>query len=198
MPSPRLVLLVGSILALPACNPPKDPSMETATEATDSGTDTEGALEVCACIEAEQFGQDSFTCGGWACPMLKARCEPAGSEGCTEEFMVDEAALDCVLEHLIAGEEGLVAWEFSADGNVSVDGGFVALLPDRQALARSWKRFDLAGKNSPAGVVPLKSKEYFEACKAEPELRARFDCAIAWSDTEPTPQCGDGESFSFT
>lgn len=174
MGSPRLVLLVGSILALPACNAAKGESTETmtgsteATSETGAPTGTGGAPEACACIEPEMFGASSFSCGGWACPMLTARCEPGESgsgDTCTGEFLVDEAALDCMIDRLIAGEEGLVAWEFTADSNFSADGGFVTILPDREGLARSWQRFDLGGTNSPAGVVPLKSEEYFEACK---------------------------------
>lgn len=198
----RLLLTLGSIVALTACNPDKEGATDTEAGTTEAGTETEStgsAPEVCACVEPEEFGVESFTCGGWSCPMLAASCEegPTGAT-CGGGFDIDEAALACVLDALIAGDEGLLAWTFTPDGNVSVEGGFVAIQAGRSGLARTWLREDLAGENSPAGVVALKDAAYFEACKAEPDLKTRFECAVAWSDEAPTAQCAEAESFSFS
>lgn len=164
--------------------PPTDPSSE------------------CACIDTERQGPTSYVCPKGPCDTVRAECLPdenmQGSGFCEEwgVFTVDEADLDCALDQLIAGDVGYVEFTFTRDQGFSEEGGFVGLLPGREGLMRTWDWLDLGGEWSSAGVVPLKDASYFEGCKSEADLQAKFWCMTAWATEEPAPQCDGPDSGS--
>lgn len=170
------------------------------TEAVDPG-------DPCACIDPDATGSsNSCTCARNPCGRIDAGCageadadgDPENGSACGAgaTFTVpDEAALDCALDLLISGQPGYIEYYFSPDQGLSGNGAFVGVRPGREGLMQTWKDDDLINLWSGAGVVPLKDAAYFEGCKAEAVLEARYWCTVAWSTEEPPAQCMEpGES----
>jgi hypothetical protein len=183
-----------------------DPSDGTTVDATTGAIDP-----VCECIDPAGFGSTSFTCGNGACGLISGKCVQTsdttggetgdtGTGGDTSddpfddcELEYDEAQIDCAIDLLIAGE-GIVKWYDSSDQGFSEFGAFVQMLPGRQGLTRSYNRVDIGKAESNAGVVAIKSAEYFQGCKDKPTPGAKFGCLADWSDEEPAAQCDPADS----
>lgn len=188
----------------PATTEPAPTDGTTTEPTTTDGTTTEPADPACACIDPDNFSDESYVCDLGPCPLVVAFCdvnvgpldeEEPGCEGVGGVFSVDEAALECALLQLKDGDEGAIA--FAVDSNdPGSQGGFVQLLPDRQALMRTYQWYDLGGAETPAGVVSLKDAAYFEACIDEADPATRFKCFRAWSAQEPAAQCDESGAQS--
>ena len=176
-----------------------DPSTGTTVDPTTGEVDP-----ACACIDKGGFGDTSFTCGGGECGTLIPTCEPipddtgtgggeSGGLGGDCQFTIDEAKLDCAIDLLIAGE-GIVKYQYSSDQGFSEDGGFIQMFPGREGLTREYSGYDLILEEGNAGVVPLRPVEYFEGCKQEVTLAAKWGCLLEWSDQAPTAQCDAADS----
>ncbi len=193
--------LVTTILAACGDKQPGDEASST-TANTDSDTastgPTTGAVDpACACIDPATFGYASYTCEPGPCEPVAVECDAEGSPsdvacGSGTVVSLDEAALNCALDQLIAGTPGLI--EYSISDYISSGGAFVAIGPSGN-LMRSYGVYDLGGSESPAGSVTLKDAAYFTACKAEPDVQARFLCFVQWTDDEPAATCDDASEL---
>lgn len=179
-----------------------DPSAGTTVDATTGTVDP-----ACECIDLGGFGETSFTCGSGACGLISGECvippdttggDTGGSTGGDTfgdcEVAYDEAQIDCAIDLLIAGE-GIVKWASSPDQGFSDYGAFVQMFPGRKGLTRSYNIVDLGKYQSNAGVVALKSVEYFQGCKDKATPAAKLGCLTDWSDEEPSAQC-DSEDMA--
>ncbi|MDC0669163.1 hypothetical protein [Nannocystis radixulma] len=196
-----------------------DPTTTDATATTTEGgqlTTTEDTLGTttmeidsrCECVETWSFGSDSYSCAKGSCGVLNGRCEHQGGgdtdtggdtgDGECVFTGVTEEKLNCALDRLIAGEVGFGAeWSYTSDSGFSSSGGWVTIVgDDRTAVMRRWWWLDLGGEETSAGLVRLKDAAYFEGCKAEPDLEARFDCLVGWTDDEPDALCDEEGSGS--
>ena len=169
------------------------------TADTSTGEPTTGEPAVCSCVD-DRVDLDAYTCELGPCGSVAVNCDveegidEPGCEGIGGVFTVDEEALDCSLDRLIAGEEGWVGYQIESNGPGGA-GGFALVLADRQALVRSWEYYDLGGSHTAAGVVALKDAAYFEGCKAMAALDQRYVCFTQWSAASPPPDCQMAESF---
>ena len=187
---------------------------EVTTTATTSGTvepTTTGASSstgpempppspACKCIDPEAHGVGSYTCShAGGCEDVVAFCDVnvgMDTPGCGwGTFSVDEAALDCAIDQLIAGTPGLVWWEIGSNGSES-SGAWVEIGEARQGVGRSWDFIDLGGTDYDAGMMEVKDAAYFEDCKTKPDVDAKFLCFKAWSKTPPDALCDVEEYFS--
>lgn len=154
--------------------------------------------EACGCID-EEAHFDTYTCEVGPCGVVVVGCDVTqgidepGCEGVGGEFSIDEAALDCSLDRLIAGEAGWVGYDIDSNGP-GRGGGFALVLAERQALTRFWDFYDLSGSDTNAGVVPLKDAAYFQGCKQLADLAERYKCFKDWNAAPPPPDC-DVASF---
>ncbi|WP_434425631.1 hypothetical protein [Nannocystis pusilla] len=174
---------------------------ELTTTGDTLGTTTMEADARCDCVETWSFGPDSYACPKGSCGVLNARCESEDGETGGGECVltgVTEERIDCALDRLIAAEVGFGAmYTWTSDGGFSESGQWVTIVgPGRTAVMRSWSWLDLSGDESSAGLVQLKDAAYFEGCKAEPDLKARFHCLTDWTDDEPDALCDEEGSRS--
>lgn len=200
----RILALTLVTTALAACGDPQ-PGDEADTSSTTTDTDaastgpTTGAVDpACACIDPAQFGRASYTCAPGPCDSVAVECDAEGSPsdtvcGSGTVVSLDEVALNCALDQLIAGTPGLI--EYSISDYISSGGAFVAIGPGGD-LMRSYGVYDLGGSEGAVGPVSLKDAAYFTACKAEPDVQARFLCFIRWTDDEPAATCDDASELS--
>lgn len=184
-------------LTLPACAP-KDPS-DTDTTATSDATmsttapTTGPAPEVCACVDDAAVA-DTYICDLGPCGQVVVTCDvlqgmdTPGCENVGGIFSVDEAALDCSLDRLIAGTEGPVSFTIDSNGP-GKGGGFAHVLPGRQALVRFWEFYDLSGTVRNAGIVALKDAAYFQGCKDMTDVAQKYKCFRAWNDGDVPADC---------
>lgn len=173
-------------------------SEPTTTDAS-SSTGPEMPSPACKCIDPEAHGVSSYTCsheGG--CDDVVAFCDVnigMDTPGCGwGTFSVDEAALDCAIDHLISGQPGLVWWQIDSNGSES-SGAWVDLGKDRQGVGRSWDFIDLGGTDYDAGTLEIKDAAYFEDCKTKPDVDAKFLCFKQWSETPPDASCDVEEYY---
>lgn len=194
------------VLVITACGA-KQPG-DDATDSASSGdtgdsdtTPTTGAAAdpACACIDPAQFGRSSFICEAGPCDTVSLDCsdeEPgASSPACGSGVLVslDEVALGCALDQLIAGTPGVIAYH---ESNITSSGGAFVAISASGNLMRHYSVHDLGGNEGPAGFVTLKDRAYFEGCKAETDAEARYLCFIQWTDDEPEAICDDLSELS--
>ncbi|MBZ5712856.1 hypothetical protein [Nannocystis pusilla] len=192
---------LGTTTGTDGASAPSTTIEPTTTDATGTTEDTLGTttMEVdsrCECVETWSFGSDSYSCVKGSCGILNGRCEggdPDTGDGECVFTGVSEEKIDCALDRLIAGEVGFGAeWSYTSNGGFTSSGGWVTIVDsDRTAVMRRWWWLDLGGEETSAGLVRLKDAAYFEGCKAEPDLEARFDCLIGWTDDEPDALCDE-------
>lgn len=194
--SPRSALLILGCLIFTAC-PDAEKGSDTGASTGDSG-DTEptsGGDPACACIDPAEEGSFSYVCAPAPCGTVSLKCDDMeGTDALCNGFgtvvMFDEAALDCSLDQLIARTPGIVEYHSLTEGGSSSYGG--AFVDVTTGLARHYGGADLGSSESAAGFVTLKDPAYFEGCKAETDVAARFDCFVRWAvEDEPTAQCDD-------
>jgi hypothetical protein len=173
----------------------------TTTDASSStGPEMPPPSPTCKCIDPDVYGVSSYTCsheGG--CDDVVAFCDvEAGMDtpGCSYgTFSIDEVALDCAIDHLIAGQPGLVWWQIDSNGPEQY-GAWVDIGKARQGTGRSWDFIDLGGTDYDAGTFVLKDAAYFEDCKTRPDVEEKFLCFKDWGVTPPNASCDAEESYS--
>jgi hypothetical protein len=185
-------------LIVAACGDKDAGDSDSATDsATDSAatepTDGEAADPACACVDPAQFGHFSYTCDRGPCDSVAVECDDEGEQsdpacGGSELVSLDETALNCALDVLISGKPGFV--EHSSLTYISSSGAWLQVSA-AGALTRSFGVYDLGGSEGAVGLVKLKSKAYFEGCKAEPDVQQRYLCFTAWTDDEPAALCDE-------
>lgn len=182
-----------------------DATTEPEPEPEETTTSTTGGEELdplCACIDPEVGPEDAFVCDKGSCGLVEAGCKPgteqhdeSGVEGyCLTEdgFTVDEAALDCALDLLIAGEGGVVEFAHHTGSDFFISGlkhRIIQVLPEREALTFAWQYVDAGAFLWEPGVATLKDAAYFEGCKAETDLEAKFWCLTEFSTNTAEPLC---------
>lgn len=165
----------------------------TATEPTEP-TEGEPADPACACVDPAEFGHFSYTCDRGPCDSVDVECTTEGEKsdpacGGDELVSLDEVALNCALDLLISGKPGFI--EHSSTTYNSSDGAWLQISATG-ALTRRFGVYDLGGNEGAVGPVKLKSKAYFEGCKAEPDVQQRYLCFVAWTDDEePAALCDE-------
>ena len=121
--------------------------------------------------------------------VLESAARPGGRVLPQAMEELDEAALDCALDLLISGQPGFI--EHSSTTYNSSDGAWLQISATG-ALTRRFGVYDLGGNEGAVGPVKLKSKAYFEGCKAEPDVQQRYLCFVAWTDdAEPAALCDE-------
>lgn len=198
----RLLASTLVSLLITACGEKGDADTDTSTTAGDSESTapTTGNQDpACACIDPAGFGLGSYTCESGPCPTVSLECSfevpgpsPPACDG-GSLVTLDEAALNCALDQLIAGTPGLITYSHVDEFN---GGGAFLAISSAGNLTRSYSFVDLGGGESPAGFVTLKDKAYFTACKAEPDVATRFLCFIQWSEDQPDATCDDASELS--
>ncbi len=201
--SMRHVFALVTCLTFTACPGDKGDESSTDTIGTTDAGQTEpttggDADPACACIDPEQSGAASYVCPEPTCGVVSLKCDvEEGMDPLCDGTVVsfDEAALNCALDQLINRTPGRVEYHTLSDGNgsSSYSGAFISV---SDGLTRSYGGYDANSNESAAGFVKLKDPAYFQGCKAEADLAARFSCFTAWSDDEPTAQCDAAEELS--
>lgn len=175
--------------------PTSAPGTDTTADTTTGGNEP----DVCACIDDEAHF-DTYTCPAGPCGAVTIDCdvelgeETPGCEGIGGVFTIDEMALGCSLDRLIAGDEGAVSFVITSNGPGS-GGGVAHILPERQAMVRFWQFYDLGGSDTNAGIIALKDAAYFEDCKTKLDLAERYACFRAWNASEPPATCDEASSY---
>lgn len=143
-----------------------------------SATDTD-AVPGCECIPDDEGTHAEIpsapTCGEGPCPTVQGSCEVC-EEVPPVSLSVDTAALECALVALRDRTPGLITWSWDTDSGYGHDEGYLLVHEDGTAVRRSWRRLDLIFEASDAEVGELPAPAVFDACLAEPDDRARFDC----------------------
>lgn len=202
----NVVILAGTLAACTVQTGDTDSGGETAGESGGTGgepTEGPGTDGPCACIDPEQYARESYVCAEPSCGVVYVECDQTTEEEAAACFgdghlvELDEAALDCSLDLLISGAEGMVEWHIldQGDGASGYSGAFVRVAGGT-ALTRSYGGLDLGSNEGPAGFVALKPASYFSGCKAMPDAQDRFRCLIEWSDEEPKADCDPADMHS--
>ena len=194
------------VLVITACGDkqPGDDATDSASSGDTDDSDTvpttgEPVDPACACIDPEMFGSASLVCEVGPCDTVSLDCsdevEGPSSKACGGGTLVslDEAALGCALDQLIAGTPGVIAYH---ESNITSSAGAYLVITASGTLMRSPGIYDLGGSESPVGLVTLKPKSYFEGCKAETDLEARYICFVQWTDDKPAALCDDESELS--
>lgn len=205
----RTSLILNFVFAaLAACTPQSgDTDTEgatTGTEATDTAPTTgDSGGGACGCIDVAEYGRASYACAASSCGVVSVECDPlmGGDDvacfGSGTLISLDETALDCALDLLISGADGMVEWHLldQGDGASGYGGAFLSITGG-VALVRGYGGQDLGSHEDPAGFVALKSKAYFTDCKAESDPQVRFQCFREWSDEMPAADCDPADEHS--
>jgi hypothetical protein len=169
------------------------------TAGTTEADPTESASPGCACVDPEQFGSASYICEIGPCDSVDVVCssEAAGSDpvcGSSALVSLDEEALNCALDQLIARTPGTIST--GENDTTSSSSAFIEVSDAAKVLTRRSSLVDLGGQQSAAGFVTLKDPAYFMGCKAETDVQARYICFREWSDEEPAADCDEPEELS--
>jgi len=152
---------------------------------TEGNTETPGTILGCECIVDDALEGTSETpsaplCGESNCPNVSASC---ASLGCSDEFepaggimLGDPEALTCALTALRDRTPGMVTWSLSQLEGQYDNSGYVVVNDDGTAVRRSWGWSDLDYNVSDAVLGALPPADHFDACLAEADPLARFDC----------------------
>lgn len=197
-------------------NPPLDtdtdptPPLDTDTDPTPLDTDTDtdtdttetgDPLTGCECILEEDHPGEPTTpasplCGEPLCADVAAGCGGARCGGEGRPFAIDDpAALECALTALRDRTPGIVTWSWSELGGQYDDAGYVLVNADGTAVRRRWGWDDLDYAAGDAVLGALPPPEHFDACLAEADDVARFDCLRGALDST-REVCDDGWTHS--
>jgi hypothetical protein len=178
---------------------PPDTDTDSDTD-TDTDTDT-GEVLGCECIVNEKGGGTNVPaaplCGESLCANVSGACAEdfCDSKFNPQGFVLDDPdALVCALEALRDRTPGVVTWDLSELGGQYEDVGYVLMLDDGTAVRRAWGWQDLEFTVSDAGLGELAPPEYYDACLADPDALARFDCLR--NAVNPTTVCDEGWTYS--
>lgn len=194
---PPIVSSLGLTLPLLAGCPGDDAGEDETGSPPDIGTD--GVARDCECMldedHVEAYAAPTVpSCGQRLCPQVAGSCWM----GLCEDIpfvLEDPAALTCALTALRDRTPGIVTWSFAEGGGQHRRNGYVLINDDGTAETRSWGWSDLAYDASDAVLGLLSSPARFEACLAEPEDRARFEC-LRWPRQSSISVCNAGWSYS--
>jgi hypothetical protein len=177
-----------------------DTDTDTDTDtSTDTDTDTGGTLAGCECIldEAEVAEDASIpslpTCGEPLCGDVSGSCDGWCDESPFE--LPSPEALECALVALRDRTPGIVTWSWSGNAGQYDEDGYVLINADGTAVRRSWGWSDLLYQADQAELGALPPAEHFDACLADPDDLARFDCMRASLDST-LGVCDEGWSYS--
>lgn len=217
----RLALWTVSLCcAMTSCvaEDPDDPTAATTAEDTTLGdtsvaddestvgdTTTEGPRdEACACILDEPYtGLQPAgtlpmgpTCGDSPCAPVTGSCPDDGEGGCN--IVLDDAdALACALTALRDRTPGVLSWSVADPAQMLDPGGYVLVLDDGRAIARSFRAEDLSGSVSDATLGALDDAAVFDACLLEGDGQVRFDCLTQLSLSDPST-CDTGWTLDYS
>jgi len=104
---------------------------------------------------------------------------------------VNEPALSCALGALRDGVEGVITWGVEDNMGWSGENGYLVILEDRAVVVRDAGHLDEGSWISDAVHGTLPASAHFEACLAEPDPWARFDC-FRVAPREPQTVCEAG------
>ena len=156
------------------------PDTDTDSNPPDTDTDTgPDPIAGCECIpddtsEGSPDAPSDPTCGEPLCPTVSLTCKGYCSDG--PVVLEDPAALECALLALRDRTPGLVEWSSHENGGQYSDHGYVLVNADGVAVRRNWGWSDLYYQTSAAILGALPPPEDFDACLAEPDDLARFQC----------------------
>jgi hypothetical protein len=169
---------------------------ETDTAPPDTDTDTNGQVPGCECILDQDpmggmAGPADPVCGEALCPVVSGACAPSYCELGDPYTLDDPAALECALTALRDRTPGIVTWDHTEGRGILTDHGYILIKEDGTAVRRNWTREDLSFRVSDAVLGELPPLESFDACLAEPDDLARFNCMRAELET-PNDVCDGG------
>lgn len=176
-----------------------DTDTETTTTPPDTDTETDSGAQPpgCECIPDEELRvgvtPSAPTCGETLCPTVSATC---AADCPPETFEVaDLDALECTLLALRERTPGVVTWAYDEDTKYrNVEDGYVLVREDGTVVRRSWSQVDVGCSVSDAVLGELPPPESFDACIAETDVQARFDCVRALLPVE-LAVCNEGADF---
>lgn len=201
---PILLFVSTFVVLASACTADGDPSDTTLAETTDaeseseseSGSESDTTIadstnedmrdEGCACIVDETYEglqpPDTYpsgpTCGTATCAHVQAACTGDDSfcESLVELDATQEEALACAITALRDRTPGVLTWSLSDPAQMIDSSGYVLILEDGRAVIRDQGAQDLTGNVSNADLGALAEASVFEACLADTDDAARFDC----------------------
>lgn len=161
MTSPRPAFVRAGLLVLAAVAP----SLLLLACPADSGA--------CDCIPAQSSGEpQSPSCGERICDPLYATDDSPGQP----KAVSNPEAVTCALEALRDRSPGIIMWEVSQFEGQYTQEGYIMIHDDGTAVRRSFGYEDLAFSADPAEHGELPAAGDYEACLAETDEAARFDC----------------------
>jgi hypothetical protein len=161
---------------------------ETDTAPPDTDTETGGPIAGCECILDEEpvdmcAAYTAPTCGETLCPLASGDCAEGYCSKGGPFVLADPAALECALMALRDRTPGIVEWRLvegdPANGPTRNENGYVLVNADGSAVRRHTTREDLGYGVSDAVLGELPAPEAFDACLADPDDLARFECLRA-------------------
>ena len=158
-----------------------DTDTNTDTDPMPPDTDTAGTIPGCECISDEEQDVSLPACGEQLCGDVRGSCE--GTCGDWPLELASPDALECALTALRDRTPGLYTWTWSANGGQYSEDGYVLINADGSAVHRKWGWSDMLFEASPAALGELPPAEHFDACLADPDDLARFDCLRAELDS---------------
>jgi hypothetical protein len=172
---------------------------ETDTEPMPPDTDTDGTLAGCECIlDEEGEGAEPTipslpSCGEPLCGDVSGSCDGSCDESPFE--LAYPEALECALVALRDRTPGILTWSWSGNAGQYDDDGYVLINADGTVVRRNWGWSDLSYQAERAELGELPPAEHFDACLADPDDLARFDCMRAELDSM-LGVCDEGWSHS--
>jgi hypothetical protein len=161
---------------------------DTETDTAPPDTETGGPIAGCECVLDEDpvdmcAAYTAPICGETLCPLTSGDCAE-GYCGKGGPFgLADAAALECALMALRDRTPGIVEWSLvegdPANGPTRNEDGYVLVNADGSAVRRHTTREDLGYVVSDAVLGELPPADAFDACLADPDDLARFECLRA-------------------
>ncbi|MFV8750791.1 hypothetical protein ACNOYE_09595 [Nannocystaceae bacterium ST9] len=195
------------MLFAPACDPGNDDASGNDESQSETDTDSDGSTEgtesssessseggddttsssdgndtspsVCECIlDQPDYEPPALpTCGEPICDAVMLVDGPDVESG--EVVIANPEALDCALTALRDRTPGLLRWSASYYSGIYEDAGYVLIYAAGDAVHRGWGQHDLDYFADPALRFELLAAEHYDACLADPDPIARYDCMIA-------------------
>jgi len=169
---------------------------DTETDTAPPDTETAGTIAGCECILDEEpkdlnSSPAAPTCGEPLCNGIFGTCVDDFCDLGAPFELSEPADLQCALTALRDRTPGIVTWSFSEGGGIVNEDGYWLINEDGTAVRRDWVREDLTFTVNDAVVGELPPPEIYDACLAEPDDYARFNCLRASLETE-TGVCDEG------
>ncbi len=187
----------------PACNAgDRDTGADEATDAgstavAETDDPTGGAcsgstsVDACCCFASGgNFVETVCTPLAETCAKVDLSCgsDLDGPEGATCTAAVDEAAVDCALQALAAGDAGRLELSFHADGFYWYETLVLHMQGDGTVYKVESTAVDASEVYDPTGRFALRPASYFSDCLAE-DLAGKAACLRAPVMGEITEQC---------